>query len=355
MRTALAFSCSAFLVQAAAAPAAEATRTLRLTLPSSGGRYAVENLAGEMRVSAGTGAEVVVVATVHADSEALAGGVRLEQVTTEGGRPALRVRYPLEAGATLRYPGIRHDAAGAWSGSSEVRYDGRRIRVSSTRGAVLYADVEVQIPGDAQDAVFRNAVGRIHAEGVQGRVRLDSDSGSIAVQHAEGDLVADTGSGDVDGSDLSGSFRCDTGSGECRVERFDGETLTCDTGSGNVKLRAVSARRIALDTGSGDVDLAQGDAEDVTADTGSGNLRLALPGPRLSRLKADTGSGDVALSLAAEAAFEARGGGGDIVSRYSDAQAIVRGGEVVGYRRGDGRIRIEVDTGSGELVLQPAR
>ena len=27
---------------------------------------------------------------------------------------------------------------------------------------------------------------------------------------------------------------------------------------------------------------------------------------------------------------------------------------VVGYRRGDGHIRIDVDTGSGSLVLEPA-
>lgn len=359
MRRALAFLSLVFLIAPAAAPAADATRTLRLPLSASvGSRFAVENLAGSMRISAGSGGEVVVVATVHAESEELAAAVRLEQVSTEDGRPALRVRYPLDRESTLRYPGSAGNGKlfHRWGGSSEVRYDGRRVRVSGSRGALLYADVEVQIPHKALDAVFRNALGPILADGVQGRVRLDSSSGAITVTHAQGDIVADTGSGDVDGSDLSGSFRCDTGSGECRVERFDGETLSCDTGSGDVTLRDVSARRISLDTGSGNVGLTQGDAEEVSADTGSGDVRLTLSGQRLASVKADTGSGNVELGLAADAAFEARAdiGSGDIVSRFDDARPILRDRKIVGYRRGDGRIRIEVDSGSGDLVLEPA-
>jgi hypothetical protein len=359
VRRALPISIFAVLLQAAPSPAAEATRTLQLSLPPSvTTRYAVENLAGAMRVRPASGDEVVVVATVHAESEDLAGAVRLEQVRTPDGRPALRVRYPLESLSTLRYPGGKPSGFTflGWGGSSEVRYDGRRVRVSAGHGSLVYADVDVQVPRKALDAVFRNAIGSIQADGVQGTVRLDSNTGAITVTHAHGDIVADTGSGDVDGSDISGTFRCDTGSGECRVERFDGETLTCDTGSGNVTLRDVSARRIALDTGSGDVALDDGDAEQVSADTGSGDVRLALSGPRLASVKADTGSGDVALGLAADAAFEARAdvGSGDIVNRFDDARPILRNREVVGYRRGDARIRIEVDSGSGDVVLQPA-
>ena len=38
-----------------------------------------------------------------------------------------------------------------------------------------------------------------------------------------------------------------------------------------------------------------------------------------------------------------------------DAEPILKRREVVGYRRGDGRIKIEVDAGSGDVVLKPAR
>jgi hypothetical protein len=55
--------------------------------------------------------------------------------------------------------------------------------------------------------------------------------------------------------------------------------------------------------------------------------------------------------------FEAHAntGSGDVRSHYTDAQAIVHGKEVVGWRRGDGRIRIDVDTGSGDFVVEPTR
>lgn len=43
------------------------------------------------------------------------------------------------------------------------------------------------------------------------------------------------------------------------------------------------------------------------------------------------------------------------MSRFSDAQPIVHGKQVVGYRRGDGKIRIDVETGSGDVVIEPGR
>ena len=76
---------------------------------------------------------------------------------------------------------------------------------------------------------------------------------------------------------------------------------------------------------------------------------------KLSKVTADTGSGDVTLQLGAKASFEviANQGSGDLVNRYSDAQPIQKGRQVVGYRRGDAKTKIRVDTGSGDLVLEP--
>ena len=55
------------------------------------------------------------------------------------------------------------------------------------------------------------------------------------------------------------------------------------------------------------------------------------------------------------ASFEALAdqGSGDINMGFKDAQAIVRHKEVIGYRRGDAHIKIDVDTGSGDLTIEP--
>jgi DUF4097 and DUF4098 domain-containing protein YvlB len=139
------------------------------------------------------------------------------------------------------------------------------------------------------------------------------------------------------------------------VTGFRGEAHALDTGSGNLLASEIETRTLRADTGSGDVRVSRAQAEEVNADTGSGSLDLELTGPSLARVKADTGSGDVRIRLAKDASFEVRAdmGSGDLESGFADAQPIVNRRQVVGYRRADGRIKIEVDTGSGDITVEP--
>jgi len=342
---------------------AEVNRTIRAELDIEAMEsFAVENLAGSMRVVPGSGASVVAVATVFAEDQELADSMRFEQVRGRKGVPTLRVRYPLDRHTRYRYPGAGtgSGSGGGWlswlgGGGSSLKYDGRRVKVSARGGVLLYADIEVQVPRGAVDAAFYNHVGPLEGEGLEGTLRFDSGSGNVVVRNLRGEVTADTGSGDVEATDVEGSLRCDTGSGNCEVDGFRGDELVCDTGSGEVEVRRAEARRIDVDTGSGDVHLEDVDADRLKADTGSGNVEIESPSRRLTRIDADTGSGDVRLRLGPDASFEARvdTGSGDIISRYADSEPILRKREVVGHRRGDGRIRIDVDTGSGDLVLEP--
>jgi DUF4097 and DUF4098 domain-containing protein YvlB len=365
LRLTLAAVACLYLAAAASPAHAQATRELRVQLTSDPGRpFAVENLAGAMRVTAVAGDTVVAIAAVHAESQELASSMRFEQVTGPHGIPTLRVRYPVDRHRSFRYSGAsgRSWESFAWleaifgaAGGNTIEYDGARVNVSSNRGVVLYADVEVQVPRRVLEASFRNRIGPLSAEGLRGRLRFDTGSGSVTVRALDGDVVADTGSGNVHAEDVKGSFRCDTGSGNCDVAGFSGEELSCDTDSGDVRVARVDAKRLKLDTGSGDVSVLETEAEELVADTGSGDVEVSLHGSRLERVKADTGSGDVRLRLGSAAAFEVRAntGSGKVISHYSDAEAIRDGRKVVGYRRGDGRIRIDADTGSGDVVLEP--
>lgn len=350
----------ALVLAAPSAHAAEATRTLTLALTGDPARpFAVENLVGTMRVVPGSGDVVTAVAVVHAESEALAGSIRFEQVPGEHGVPTLRVRYPVDRYDTYRSPTQDGGESGVlgflFGDHSNIKYDGTRVRVARHSGVLVYAEIEVQLPRKAVDARFLQRVGPLEGHDVSGKLWFDTSTGSVTLERVEGDLVADTGSGDVRASGIGGSLRCDTGSGDCAVDSFKGDRLSCDTGSGEVRLRTVEARQIHVDTGSGEVRIDAADADDVDVDTGSGGVEIQADGGRLRHVKADTGSGDVRLQLGTAAGFEARAdvGSGDIVSRYPDAQPIVKRREIIGYRRGDGRIQIDVDTGSGDLVLEP--
>ncbi len=332
-------------VLVAGAAGAETTRTLRAELtPERGTPFTVENLAGEMAVLPGDGPTVTVVATVHAEDARTADAVTLDEVRGKHGFPTLRLAYPFD---TVRY----RDA-----GNSRVEYGGRTVRVSSRRGVEVWATVEVRVPRSEFEGTFRNVVGSLRAEGVAGTITLDTASGDIEARRVSGDVTADTGSGDVRAEDVHGEFSCDTGSGHCIIAGFDGDELECDTGSGDVRVENVTARRVTADTGSGDVRVNGADIERFTGDTGSGRIALEVVGQRLERVEADTGSGSVTILLPPDTGFRltADVGSGRVRSRFSDAIAIVDDDDVVGYRRGDERVRIDADTGSGGVTVGPA-
>lgn len=362
-RPVLALAALAVVLVAAVAPAAAAdvTRTLKGTIsPGPGENWAVENLAGRMSITAGSGSTVTATVTVHGGSDELASLIKVEQVVGNKGRMTLRVIYPLDQHTTYRYSGNgKTGGQSFWGlfdgGTSTLEYAGRRVKVSGKDGVLLYADVEVQVPARLGPGHLRNSVGRIDARGIEGDLTFDTASGDLDLKDLKGKIGADTGSGDVHIADVTGSLDCDTGSGDVTIEGFEGDLLSADVGSGDISIRAGKVDKVDLDTGSGDVNLKSADVGELRADTGSGDVTFDIDGGALTRAVFSTGSGDVRLRLGPNASFEARvsQGSGDMDNRLPDAVPIVRGREVVGYKRGDGRAKIDVSTGSGDFVIEP--
>lgn len=360
-RTALA---ALVVLLAVSSAKAAATRTVTQEIPVAT-PFAVENLLGAYRVIPGDGGSVVATVTIHAESEELADAVRFERVSDGGTRSVYRVRYPYERVKTFRMPGgsASGDKSKTWFGgmfggssNTTTTYDHRHVKVSSSTGTLLYADVEVRVPRREVDGVFRNVAGSLSGSRLYGSaLTFDTGSGDIHIEDVEAKVGADTGSGDIHASRIRGAFTADTGSGDIHLEEFEGETVSCDVGSGDVRLKTLRAKKVDCDTGSGDIEASELTVEVFDADTGSGNIVLKTEGNVVSKISADTGSGDVTLRLGPDASFEATAsqGSGDILSGFGDAQPILKGKELVGYRRGDGRIKITVDTGSGDLVIEP--
>lgn len=338
---------------AAAGPLrAESTRALEGELAlSAAGAFSLLNLAGTMSVVPAPGPVVRVKATVHAESDELAASVTLTKTTGKDGEPMFVFQYPVDRLDRFRYP------ARGQGQDNGVEYSGRKVRISGSEGALVYADLVVEVPNGVKKGRLETRAGAVDAERLDGDLRLETGNGPIRLSQSKGDLAADTGSGDVTGRGLQGTFRCDTGSGQCLVEDFEGERLACDTGSGPVLVTRARVRTLKVDTGSGRVKLVGIEAEEIGADTGSGPVEVEAFGSQLRRVSADTGSGAVRLALPSDAGFDARAnlGNGDLRCDFQDAQRIVKKREVVGCRRGDGHIAIKVDTGSGGLVIEPMK
>jgi hypothetical protein len=339
---------------------AEATRTLRREIPNAASRgVAIENLLGTMRVTAAAGDAIVVVATVHAEDDTLASSVRLEEVRGDGGVPTLRVRYPT-APRVLRYRSSDRDDDD-WDGflmfgdRDSERYDGHRYRISARRGTLLYADVEVQLPAHAAGATFRELVGELVADGLEGKLAFRVNSADVRLSRLRGDIDVSGSSGDTRASRISGTWRSEFSSGDCKLEEFEESSVLFHTSSGDVDARDVVADRLSVETSSGDARIRDADVRELQSNASSGDLSFESSGRRLVRVRANSSSGDVHLALATDASFhaEADQSSGDMRVRFDDGERRYRSGDLVSFRRGTGGADIQVTTSSGDFTIDP--
>ena len=361
-RMRLAFLAAAVLFRAPRLSADEVTRTLSAELTAADlPNFSVENLVGAMRISPGTGSGVTVTATVHAETPALAGGVRLERVAGQAGAATLRVRYP-EGIRTIRYPPL-HGQDGDLTISislfsldaSRYDYDGHAYRVASGHGKRLWADLEIRVPPQLSRARFQNLVGLIVGAGFEGDLRFDVASADLRLRQLGGELSFTGSSGDIRATDIRGSWKSDFSSGDCELEHFDGETLSFTTSSGDIRARQVRANRVAIDTSSGNASIREADLEEFRGEASSGDLLLEAEGSRLKEVRAHTSSGNVTVRLPSDAAFDAAAdqSSGDMEVGFTGGSSIRRDDKLVAYRLGHGGPRIRVETSSGDLAILP--
>lgn len=328
------------------------------------------NLAGEVELVAGSGDAVTVEATVHAEADGsaetrrLLEGMRWVASPDVLGKAGWALTYPVDDYRGFAYPGSGDSSPGwlSWlidRDHTEVRWEGERVRIygrPSSSVPILYVDLRITVPAGA-DLTLRNAVGAVDGGDLSGRLTVDTGSGGVRLGRFSGHLSVDTGSGAVEIARLEGDASLDTGSGDVEVGRVEASRLDIDTGSGDIEIGGGRVESSRLDTGSGSIRLLAVEVVEVVADTGSGDVEIQSSLAEARRIVADTGSGDVILHGGPDASFtlETDLGSGNLVVRYDDAELLRDDGELVGARRGDGRTRISVDTGSGDCVIGPGR
>jgi DUF4097 and DUF4098 domain-containing protein YvlB len=127
-----------------------------------------------------------------------------------------------------------------------------------------------------------------------------------------------SGSGTVEGGDIEGGeVRLGTGSGGLRFGRVRARTLNAGSGSGRIEL-----------------ELADG-LDEARLSTGSGGVTLRVPRAFGATFEVTTGSGGISTGVPVQVVRQER-------HRFS--------GSI-----GDGRARVRVSAGSGEVRIEPAR
>jgi DUF4097 and DUF4098 domain-containing protein YvlB len=320
----------------------------------------IENLVGRARIVPGDG-ELVVRATISAERQDLADAVQVRRINGRDG-VSIFIDYPDEV-SRIRYDGDEFRRIDA-----SVEYQGRKIRVASSRGERVRVDLEILVPSGRALRVTQ-AIGGIEARDVRGNLALVTRYGAIQVADAAGELdvrsgsgrisvaafrgpvKADTGSGAVELENILGRIQAETGSGSVGMRGIDGDvtartgsggvrlsdltgTLDVRTGSGSVRVERLTAGAdLSVATGSGGVSVA-GDlaaAGNIAVRTGSGSVRLESSTPMSLRLELSTGSGSFKVDVpslsdveSGRRSFRAQVGAGDGFAKVSTGSGSIR-------------------------------
>jgi len=386
-----AFSAALALAGVAAAYAdAPQARLLRESFPVAAGQtLRLANLAGRVDLVPGSGPQVVVEATVHAEGDSAAetqkllAGMKWVKSHDSKGREEMALSYPVETYRGFHFPRRNQETSDlpnflsflVDAGHSSTVYRGERVRIYPRRRSgvpTLYADLRISVPSGAGFAM-RNVLGAVRGEDLSGNVEVDTGSGDVRfgvfsgnlkietgsgdvrLGAARGETAVQTGSGDIAVGNLVGNGSFGTGSGDVVIDQAAAGKLSLDTGSGNVTIKAGTVAKIVAKTGSGDVKMSHVELEELVADTGSGNVTLESSLAQARQVKIGTGSGDIQINAGAQAAFDVVSdqGSGDLRVGYADATLRKHGDKVIGARRGDGRTHIHIETGSGDCSIVP--
>jgi lia operon protein LiaG len=315
-----------------------------------GDQVAIFSLAGETRVTAGSGSDVVV--------EVVRGGADARRVQVRSGRlngretlrvlaPGERIVYPRLSRGSRTQLRVRDDGTfgSGWGG-------GRRVTVGGSGGGLeAYADLRVQVPA-GQRIALHQGTGRVWITNVDGEIRVDGASAAVEADGVRGSLNIDVGSGRVSVQNASGNIDLDTGSGSVQLAGIRGPRLRVDTGSGAVSGSDIDVEELNVDVGSGSVRLSDVRMRDGVVDTGSGGVQLGLAGPVRS-LRVDTGSGGVSLFVPPAFGADLRiqtGSGGIHVDL--PLQELRRSRGSLSARVGNGEGQVRIDTGSGGVRIR---
>jgi DUF4097 and DUF4098 domain-containing protein YvlB len=321
------------LMTAVLAPSLNAQQPERYSVP--GHEVAIYNLAGEVRVEPGPGPDVRAEVTRGGADAAKLKVLRSEIDGTQSLRfvyPADKISYSKLSHGSSTQLRVREDGTFSDNHDEERRNEGRRITISSGGGGLdAYADLRVTVPMGKQVSLYL-AVGKVSVTNVEGNLSIDAASAPVTTSNTRGELNIDVGSGSVQVTQSRGELSIDTGSGQVTGTSIRSSDLSIETGSGDIQMTGLIAPQVKLNTGSGAVTAdVSGELWNLSVETGSGDITLKVPPTIGAEVDIETSSGEI------ETDFEVA------VTRH--ARDHMTG------RIGDGRGKIDIETGSGGIKL----
>ncbi len=286
------------------------------------------------------------------------GPVRLE-ISNGSGDTRISAGNPgtVEVHALIRMYGWSPESAQQdlrdFSSNPPITQDGNFVHVGmpgfNSIGRHVSIEYSVTTPPDT-DIRGASGSGDVELNGIQGPAEFTIGSGSLTGMNIANDVRAIVGSGSVTLSNSQGLVSVSTGSGSIVIRGSKGE-VRARAGSGSIRIEQPGDRTQAT-TGSGDIDVS-GAVADLRLHTGSGSISIDGNPGAMDFWDARTGSGGIQMHVPANASFEFSGrtSSGSIDVTVPNAMVQSSGRHELDARIGDGKARVEVSTGSGDVGL----
>jgi len=309
---------AAFAVSASSlAFATEGTfeRTLQVNGPVN---LQIETGSGSIAVRPGSGSEVRV--TGHIRSRNWFGAAEDAIRKIESNPPIQQSGNDIRIGH-IDDPELRHNIS--------ISYDviappNTQLHSSSGSGSQ-------EISGLAGPIEINSGSGSLKISDIGAGVRAHTGSGSITIDGTKGSVFARAGSGSIHATNVAGGFDGQTGSGHLSLEQSAPGSVRAETGSGSVELRNVRGS-LQAQAGSGSIKADGEPTGQWILHTGSGSVEVRFPQSASLDLNARTGSGSINMNRL-------------MLSQGSMGRKELHG------KVGNGGVPVEVQTGSGNIVI----
>jgi DUF4097 and DUF4098 domain-containing protein YvlB len=281
------------------------------------GRFSLNNISGEIVVSAGSGDEVSIEAVkrTRGDRSELA-NVQI-MVDDRAGRVDVRTEHEQN----------RRDR------------NGRSDHVSVDYTVTVPASVSVDL---------HSVSGSVKVTGVHGSLRAETVSGDVVVVDAPRLEAAKTVSGDVSltGVTADGDLSAGSVSGNVRAKGLKARGLDLGSVSGDINVSDVTCERLGVKSVSGNVEYAGGISKGgrYEINTHSGTVRLVLANPGGFELNGNSFSGSIRSELPLTI-------GGDSGRNDSARRGRDSGNHSMRATFGDGSATLVVRTFSGDIII----
>jgi DUF4097 and DUF4098 domain-containing protein YvlB len=233
-----------------------------------------------------------------------------------------------------------------------ITQDGNFIRIggSSDHAGGMIANYTITVPADSQIRAIASS-GTIQVRGIKGPATLIAGSGTITAENIAEDVQATVGSGTLRLSQIQGQVQATSGSGSIQLSETHGD-VRAQTGSGNIQITK-AGDTVEASSGSGNISVGQVTA-DVRAHSSSGDVTVEGNPQSDTYWDIRTSSGAVSLHVPPTASFRlyAHSRSGDIDTQIPIMMEGTTGKHELRARIGDGKARVEVETGSGKILLR---